>query len=438
MDVEIMVRETIKPSSPTTPHLKTYKLSFIDHVVFRSYVPLVFFYEGCFTGSSKISEISTSLKKSLSETLSLYYPVAGKIKDRVSIDCNDEGVLFVEAQIRHKLAVILENPTDEFLEPLFADKLQWKEMDSSSTLLAIQISFFDCGGMAISVCMSHKFADTSTMTNFIKDWANLSLNCSTNQQVLLPVLNAASVFPHGELPIIPEVEVVKSNTVCRRLVFNASKIDELKTMIIHKVKNPTRVELVAALIYKSAIAALRSTSTSLKKTTLMQAVNLRKRMIPSLPEKSVGNMVWNFMVYTKENSEVELHDLVSKQKEALMELCNKYVENFSGEKWFSLIMESMEELRPMYCDENQVVYKFASWCRFPLYEIDFGWGKPIWVSTIGCEYKNSIVLMDTRNGDGIEAFVNLEKQDMAIFECDKDILSYAFLNPSVPLTCNGP
>ncbi|KAJ7957624.1 vinorine synthase-like [Quillaja saponaria] len=159
-------------------------------------------------------------------------------------------------------------------------------------------------------------------------------------------------------------------------------------------------------------------------------------MIPSLPEKSVGNMIWNFMVYTKENSEVELHDLVRKQKEALMELCNKYVENFSGEKWFSLIMESMEELRPMYCDENQV-YQFSSWCRLPLYEIEFGWGKPIWVSTIGCEYKNSIVLMDTRNGDGIEAFVSLEEKDMAIFECDKEILSYAFLNPSVPLTCSG-
>ncbi|XP_048436856.1 uncharacterized protein LOC125475722 isoform X3 [Pyrus x bretschneideri] len=59
--------------------------------------------------------------------------------------------------------------------------------------------------------------------------------------------------------------------------------------------------------------------------------------------------------------------------------------------------------------------------RFPFYEPDFGWGKPPWV-TSGTEFKNLIVLMDTRDGDGIEVSLNLKEEDLAIFESTKELL----------------
>ncbi|XP_068322225.1 hydroxycinnamoyltransferase-like isoform X1 [Pyrus communis] len=59
--------------------------------------------------------------------------------------------------------------------------------------------------------------------------------------------------------------------------------------------------------------------------------------------------------------------------------------------------------------------------RFPFYEPDFGWGKPPWV-TSGTEFKNLILLMDTRDGDGIEVSLNLKEEDMAIFESTKELL----------------
>ncbi|KAB2617624.1 hypothetical protein D8674_013493 [Pyrus ussuriensis x Pyrus communis] len=67
--------------------------------------------------------------------------------------------------------------------------------------------------------------------------------------------------------------------------------------------------------------------------------------------------------------------------------------------------------------------------RFPFYEPDFGWGKPPWV-TSGTEFKNLIVLMDTRDGDGIEVSLNLKEEDLAIFESTKELLEYASLNPT--------
>jgi shikimate O-hydroxycinnamoyltransferase len=62
-----------------------------------------------------------------------------------------------------------------------------------------------------------------------------------------------------------------------------------------------------------------------------------------------------------------------------------------------------------------------------MYEADFGWGKPTWVTTFGCSSRKVILLMDTRDGDGIEAVLNMEENDMAKFEYDVELLQNASL-----------
>ncbi|KAH1121473.1 hypothetical protein J1N35_004633 [Gossypium stocksii] len=47
------------------------------------------------TSNSRRSQL---LKESLSETFTLFYTLAGKIKGHLSIDCNDEGAYYVEAR----------------------------------------------------------------------------------------------------------------------------------------------------------------------------------------------------------------------------------------------------------------------------------------------------------------------------------------------------
>uniref|UniRef100_A0A7N2LS51 Uncharacterized protein n=1 Tax=Quercus lobata TaxID=97700 RepID=A0A7N2LS51_QUELO len=52
--------------------------------------------------SSETAKYSV-LKKSLSNVLKCYYPLAGCIKDNLIADCNDEGVLYLEAQVKCQL-----------------------------------------------------------------------------------------------------------------------------------------------------------------------------------------------------------------------------------------------------------------------------------------------------------------------------------------------
>ncbi|GLT69016.1 hypothetical protein SLA2020_412020 [Shorea laevis] len=96
MEVEIISEECIKPSSPTPANLRTHKLSLLDQTIPPIYTPMILYYPMNQRISHPIVDIvsqrSHLLKQSLSETLTRFYPFAGKIKDNLSVDCNDEGV----------------------------------------------------------------------------------------------------------------------------------------------------------------------------------------------------------------------------------------------------------------------------------------------------------------------------------------------------------
>lgn len=92
-------------------------------------------------------------------------------------------------------------------------------------------------------------------------------------------------------------------------------------------------------------------------------------------------------------------------------------------------LNSLKEQAARFSRGELVSFSFTSLCRFPIYEADFGWGKPAWVGSASLTFKNLIVFMDTKTGDGIEAWVNLKEEDMAKFEQDNELL--AIVSPSV-------
>ncbi|KAI3925844.1 hypothetical protein MKW92_019325, partial [Papaver armeniacum] len=100
MKVQVISKEFIKPSTPTPPHLGNFKLSLIDQLLPPVYVPIVVFYpanDGHESNNNDECSKANMLKKSLSETLTRYYPLAGRIRDNILVECNDEGVDYIEA-----------------------------------------------------------------------------------------------------------------------------------------------------------------------------------------------------------------------------------------------------------------------------------------------------------------------------------------------------
>ncbi|KAK9990033.1 hypothetical protein SO802_025018 [Lithocarpus litseifolius] len=110
MDVDIISREIIRPSSQAIHHLKPFKLSLLDQFTRTTYVPLILFY-------SKSPQTSSTdhLKNSLSKTLNSFYPFSGRMKDNLFIDYYEEGIPFNEARVHCCLSKFLQNPKTESL-----------------------------------------------------------------------------------------------------------------------------------------------------------------------------------------------------------------------------------------------------------------------------------------------------------------------------------
>ncbi len=75
MKVEILSRKLIKPATPTPPHLRSLKISSIDQLAPPTYVTFILYYHA--NGDENDGK-RKGLQKSLSEILTLYYPLAGR------------------------------------------------------------------------------------------------------------------------------------------------------------------------------------------------------------------------------------------------------------------------------------------------------------------------------------------------------------------------
>ncbi|XP_020106559.1 vinorine synthase-like [Ananas comosus] len=106
--VQIVSHETIKPSSPTPPHLRSYKLCWIDQQTPVKHLPVTLFYSCTRRPQTATVEAKiAALKASLSGALSRYYPLAGRQKGSSLVDCADDGVDFYEARADVELSDVL-------------------------------------------------------------------------------------------------------------------------------------------------------------------------------------------------------------------------------------------------------------------------------------------------------------------------------------------
>ncbi|KAA8540714.1 hypothetical protein F0562_024367 [Nyssa sinensis] len=402
MKIDIVSREVIKPSIPTPHHLRDFKLSFLDQLIPPVYVPIILFYSHNETTNLKQpAEISYLLKKSLSHTLTRFYPLAGRMRGDNLVDCNDQGVDYLEAHVDGQLSDIMKKPEVEVLNQFIPFKNNSAKL-SMEQQLAIQVNFFACGGIAIGICISHRIADGLTLSTFIKGWAATARGGETN--LVSPSFDSASLFPPRDLSRPrPAAPTPKERLVTRRFVFEASAIAALKAQVSFGscLLKPTRVEVVSALIWKCAMPQIAAHS-----------VNLRGRISPPLPEHSFGNLFQ--MSITAAYGQPELASLVDQLRLAIKKIDNDYVRQLQTGDGHAVVMKSDDHFKNLgeAFSRGEVQFlRFSSWCRFPIYKADFGWGKPIWVSSAGMIFKNVIFLLDPKEGDGIEAWtVYIQRQ----------------------------
>ncbi|KAL6983428.1 shikimate O-hydroxycinnamoyltransferase [Sarracenia purpurea var. burkii] len=254
-EVQVLSREAIKPSSPTPSHLRHYQLSFLDQISPPSFIPLVFFYPKQTNDKLSQTEKSNQLKNHLSQVLTRFYPLAGRVRestDNLYVDCNHDGVPYVEAAITDcKLSEFISDPIPEEL-----NKWQPCQLDdvTDGLPMAIQVNFFDCGGIAIFVAISHKLADGLSVIVFVNSWASIARG---DDNVPPPHLDAASLFPPKKLDgFMPSSGIIKDRIITKRFLFTASKIAALRDKCSDDTSHTTRIDALSTFLWSRFTASI--------------------------------------------------------------------------------------------------------------------------------------------------------------------------------------
>ncbi|CAM8942221.1 unnamed protein product [Rhodiola kirilowii] len=409
--IQLISTEVIKPSPATTSPsstqtLKRFKLggaSLHQSLICAStlsYVPLTLFYPAKPRALFNVGlERAQVLKQSLGQTLTKFYPLAGKIrlglKDDICVYVefdDDSGACYKEARVRCHMSRFLKRPDYKLMDGFLP--IGDNEDDEGFHVAKTQVNIFECGGIAVSVLISQFVNEVVSLSDFLKDWAGGTKGfCCRNGQALRVDLG------FNELDLMQRRLFNKGKqAVSGRFIFDSEAIASLKAITVSsRVPNPTTIEAVSSLIWKCTMDSLRTKSGLESKACALLLSTKARRTV---------------MALCGDESKTDLDDLVHRLRGAITE---------GGNSWLEYESEDMD---------NLICY---GWCASGIYEVDFGWGRPAWVTSTGSslsnisghQFLNSVMLVETRWGDGIEAWVTLDEKSMVDLVRNQELLTFS-------------
>ncbi|KAJ7555425.1 hypothetical protein O6H91_05G036900 [Diphasiastrum complanatum] len=372
------------------------------------YDPMVFYFKA---GSDAID----GLKASLSQVL-VHYPVlAGRVKagedGRLWVDCNDEGIVVIEAVADARFDEwnsLIDCPLEKDLnmgsDTVIADY-------SSAPLLRIQLTTFQCGGLAIGYGWCHVCIDSPSAIHFMKSWFELhrGLTISSEPSFDSRLLKAQSPprithFVKDYISISKQHTTEKdagtagpSVTTDLQIRTFIVKVDAMNELLQEVQKGPwgyerpTSFECLAALCWKSMTDARNLADDAL--TTYSYPVDVRVRWQPSLASGFFGNATHLSCVAAKARDIKHSHlSYVAK----LLRDDSKAANSGYLHSVVDFLQTEMDQGKAI--GFNSDFYggrdvQGTDFSVYPIYSMDFGHGQPLHYS----------FTLDPMFGDGIAA-----------------------------------
>lgn len=402
----------------------------VDLVVPSMHTPSVYFYRP--TGSDDFFD-SRVLKEALSRALVLFYPMAGRLKrdedGRIEIDCNAEGVLFVEAETSSVI--------DDFGD--FAPTLELRKLIpavdysggiSSYPVLVLQVTYFKCGGVSLGVGMQHHVADGFSGLHFVNTWSDLARGLDVKLPPFIDrtLLRAHSPprpqFPHIEYQSPPALRVSPETTNSAPYsttvsIFKVTReqLDTLKTQAELENGNITSYssyEILAGHVWRCACRA-RGLSDD-QDSKLYIATDGRMRLSPPLPRGYFGNVIFTATPIAVAG------DLISKPVSYAAQKIRESLARMDDDYLRSAL--DYLELQPDLSALVRGAHTFrcpnlgiTSWVRLPIHDADFGWGRPIFMGPGGIAYEGLSFILPSSTSDGsLSVAISLQTEHMKLFE----------------------
>ncbi|KAL5577855.1 hypothetical protein UlMin_019554 [Ulmus minor] len=426
--MKINVKETtiVKPAEKTPRH--TIWLSSLDLVNKNVHSTALCFYR--YNGASNFFDTAL-LKEALSKVLVPFYPFAGRFKHdengRLEINCNEEGVLFVEAETCSNLDDLGDFMPSPALKKLITTVDQSGGV-SSFPFMVVQLTRFKCGGVSLLVSAIHLVADGSTAFHFMASFAEITRGLDIS---IPPFLDRSLLRPRNPPQVMfDHIEYKNFSTITKKPsnpnggpnfeILNLRMEKEQASILKRKAKegsntNYSTFEILAGHIWKCTCKARAQPHD--EETSLFFTVNGRfNRLKPQLPPGFSGNVNYAAVAVSL------VGDIVSKPvwyaanlvHETLVRMDNDYLRSAIDYLESQPDLMAIKRINSIYECPNLGI---TSWVRLPTHEADFGWGRPFHTTpaSIMCEGKSCVLPSATDDGS-LSLAIALRPEHMKEFE----------------------
>lgn len=424
----------IKPAQ-ATPAQHMF-LSAYDIGLFRSYNLSLLFYK---LEPPYAFEVAVEcLKESLSKSLVLFFPWAGRLiaqpDGRLALNCNDAGVEFVEATVDLPFSSLhLDNfeHKDFFIEFGVPAKI-CESSDPEHPLLSIQVTRFQGDeGMVMGVSSNHTVADAKGVWHFMKSWGELARGLEVS---LEPIHTREELGPHKLITppsngVLQGLSCTHGGKLCvpwlerKPLVlsdfhFSSQTLKKLKH--IASIERPcSTFEAFVAHLWKHV--GLAKAVKNSDDFGLDLIADFRGRLNPPLPEAYFGNVV--LRKFTRANmGELQRETLVETVKRIqglIASLDEHYFKTVGGLIEFGPASTFLDDY-----DFELSTLQISHSPKFPIYDINFGWGKPLRVRSPIIPGDGEVHMWMGQEQDGsIDVTLALNVPSMERLKADKTFLS---------------
>ncbi|MED6185020.1 hypothetical protein PIB30_052992 [Stylosanthes scabra] len=448
---------SIKASYVITPKEETPKgffcLSESDQMWRWSHSTTLYVYNDNNNVNVNVNELVQRMRDSLSQILVHYYPLCGRLNwtqgSRLKMDCNGKGAMLYEAESTKSMAEYGDfSPNDDAIKELIPN-IDYSQPIEDIPLLLAQVTKFhgDGNAIAIGTAISHPMSDGVSGIHFINSWAKLTRGDALGPHEL-PFLDrmlftASSLpslrrFDHPEFKPPPlvlgrtdNIEEQKKKTMFTSLKLTAEQVQKLKQKANigysdeSKERPYSRFEAIGAHIWRCACMAREHDKN--QPTLAKTVVDVRNKVNPPLPKNYFGNALASTVT-----SICCVGDIISEPLSYAAKRLREAVERVSNDEYirsqmeFVAQQEGMDKIRTQFLEKGEYRANVSfygnpniflgSWTRMPIYEADFGWGKPDYFGPTGVSPFDLGIVAPSSDGDGsVVVLLNFQIQHMKNF-----------------------
>jgi shikimate O-hydroxycinnamoyltransferase len=420
MAVEILESCMVTPSEASTPKHGVW-LSNLDLLVARSHTPTIYVYRP--TSHVPAFFSPDVLKAALSKALVPFYPLAGRLAldgaGRPEIHCTGDGVLFVTARTDAALQDLGGFVPSDELRRMLVPSADGGGGDERAGILAMfQVTFFKCGGVCVGAAIHHTAADGLAALDFVNTWAAVARGAAGEAAPRLPWLDRTLLRARSPPAVrFDHAEYSRRGGGGSKVPFDSAILPLSKAQVdaLKGGKKLSTFKAVVAHVWRCACRARGLAAAA--ETRLYMTADARSRVTPPLPDGYLGNAIFRASAVAKVGDVVSgpLDAAADRISGATARLDDEYVRSLVDH--LEQVVSDAAGLRKGEWVMPETDLWVISWQGLPIYDADFGWGRPSFMSRACLQFSGLVYLVPGPDGDGrLDVVVAMEPKSLARFK----------------------